>query len=430
MLLRANEGYLGRKSHPKSHPIFYPKRKYELTKCFIMTYRPYVDLTKVRKDGLSPVVLVFEDCGKRFKVSTGLFAKNQVVGREFPGKEPNARAKTAVLGRKMVAVDDYLLTRNANTPTRQMMDEIRAIVSGKERKQKKTLAGFVSDFATTKDKPGTRGLYEATVKKILSYDANATFDTVDSNWLNGWRKANAHMSDNGFSIHLRNLRTVFNWAIDNEYTDKYPFRRYKVKNERVAIRNISVDELRALRDYPVEPWQEIYRDLFMLTFYLCGINPVDLLHLKPSDMKNGRIRYKRRKTGRLYDIPVPTPAKGIISRYAGKKWLLRPLDEYSDYKDFCHHWNDALKKIGKSEKVADKTGKRRKIKYTPIVEGLTVYVARYTFASIGAEIDIPRETIALCLGHAWTDVTSRYIAYDFRKIDEAVKKIVTFVGKK
>lgn len=121
------------------------------------------------------------------------------------------------------------------------------------------------------------------------------------------------------------------------------------------------------------------------------------------------------------------PAERIISRYRGKEWLLCPLDGYSDYKDFCHHWNDALKKIGRKEVVPDKVGRLRKVVWHPIVEGMTVYTARYTFASIGAELEIPRETIALCLGHSWADVTSHYIAYDTKRIDDAVARIVAYV---
>lgn len=166
----------------------------------------------------------------------------------------------------------------------------------------------------------------------------------------------------------------------------------------------------------------------MLTFYLCGINPIDLLSLKPSNVHNGRIRYRRAKTGRLYDIPIPEPAQEIISRYKGKKWLLCPLDTYGSYEDFSKHWNDTLKKIGPVEIVPDKVGRMRKCLWHPIAEGMTVYTARYTFASIGAELEIPRETIALCLGHSWADVTDHYIAYGTKRIDDAVRKIIDYVN--
>ena len=65
---------------------------------------------------------------------------------------------------------------------------------------------------------------------------------------------------------------------------------------------------------------------------------------------------------------------------------------------------------------------------SPIAEGMTVYTARYTFASIGAELEIPRETIVLCLGHSWEDVTDHYIAYGTKRIDDAVRKIIDYVN--
>ena len=70
----------------------------------------------------------------------------------------------------------------------------------------------------------------------------------------------------------------------------------------------------------------------------------------------------------------------------------------------------------------------RKVVWHPIAEGVTVYTARYTFASIGAELEIPRETIALCLGHSWADVTDHYIAYGTKRIDDAVRKIIDYVN--
>lgn len=392
-----------------------------------MKYRISVDFSKKRKDGLAPVFLNFEHCGKRFKVSTGIFAANKPENRVFPKAEPNAKVKTSVLARALVLVDDYLIA-HADESFDTTKQSILSLLGKSEPRKTKTLCSYIEDFAATKQREGTRALYLLTARKVADYDPKATFSSVTKDWLDRWTRFNAHMSVNGFAIHLRNLRTVFNWAIDNEVTDLYPFRRYKIKTEKVAINNISINELRQLRDYPVEPWQEIYRDFFMLTFYLCGVNPVDLLNLRHEDLRSGRIRYRRRKTGHLFDIPVPDEAQKIISKYKGHDYLLSPLDNYTDYKDFLHHWNDALKKIGPSEKVPDKVGKLRKVVYRPIVPGITVYTARYTFASIGADIDIPREIIALCLGHSWADVTSHYISYSTKKIDEAVKKIVDYVN--
>ena len=88
-----------------------------------------------------------------------------------------------------------------------------------------------------------------------------------------------------------------------------------------------------------------------------------------------------------------------------------------------------IKQVGlKQGDCAGQGGWLRKVVWHPIAEGMTVYTARYTFASIGAELEIPRETIALCLGHSWADVTDHYIAYGTKRIDDAVRKIIDYVN--
>lgn len=138
-------------------------------------------------------------------------------------------------------------------------------------------------------------------------------------------------------------------------------------------------------------------------------------------LTNGRLVYRRQKTGHLFNLPVSPEAETIIEKYKGKGQLLSPLDDYKDYRDFTHHWNDALKKIGTVEIVKDKLGKLRKRLYHPLFPDLTTYCARYSFACIAAELDIPREVIALCLGHSWADVTSHYVVYDTKKIESTLK---------
>lgn len=372
-------------------------------------------------------IVTFKDI--RFQVCTGVASDTKFVGMDVPRNVKDWKIKTRKLTLLYAAIDEFMLDHRDMMPA-QMKECIKAIINGTEVKQSKRFVEYMREFADKKTTT-TKGIYLRTITRIEAYDEKCTFDTMDKDWLTSFQEHEAKRgrTTNGIAIDLRNIRTIFNWAIDNEYTTKYPFRRFNIKSERVAINNISVEQLRQIRDFDLkDDWREIYRDFFLLSFYLCGINPVDLLNLKKGNLKNGRISYKRAKTGRLYDIPVCEEATKIIKRYKGKEWLLCPLDSYKDYKEFNHHWNDALKKIGEVSICPDKVGKMRKVVYKPIVEGMTVYTARYTFASIGAELDIPRENIALCLGHAWTDVTSHYISYDNKKIDDTVRKIIEYVN--
>lgn len=366
----------------------------------------------------------------RFQVCTGITSDTKFTGLDVPRNVRDWKIKSRKLALLYTSIDEFMLN-NRDMAAPRMKEEIKALVTGREVKQTKRFTDFMREFADKKT-TATKGIYERTIIRIEAYDENCTFDTMDKDWLESFEtnELNKGRKTNGIAIDLRNIRTVFNWAIDNEYTAKYPFRRFKVKSERTPINNITLKQLRQIRDLDLhDDWREIYRDFFLLTLYLCGINPVDLLNLKQTDLKNGRLRYKRAKTGRLYDIPVCEEAMNIISRYRGKEWLLCPLDNYKDYKDFAHHWNGALKKMGNASVTLDEAGKMRKVVYTPIAKGMTIYTARYTFASLGAELEIPRETIALCLGHAWTDVTAHYISYDAKRIDDAVRKIIDYVNE-
>lgn len=393
-----------------------------------MTYSLFYDVSTKRADGTCAIRIVFIEDGKRFTVSSGIRSAARPSGNLLPLSEPNAKAKNARLKRLAYEIDEYLLSHKGRKSFEEIKAGIKELVTGKKAAVK-VFVDYVEEFMQTKEKNGTRTLYRLTADKVREFDARATFETITPQWLQKFEKHYSKtMQTNGIAIQLRNIRTVFNWAIDNEWTSCYPFRRYKIKQEKAAINDISVEELRLLRDYPVEEWQEIYRDMFMLSFYLCGINIGDMLLLTKKNTKGGRIVYHRQKTGRLYDIPVIPEAKAIMDKYTGERYLLSPMDSLSDYHTFTQHCNLALKKIGTKEIVPDKIGKMRKIVYHPILPNLTTYTARYTFASIGAELDIPRETIALCLGHAWSDVTSHYINYSKKKIDEAVRKIADFVN--
>lgn len=241
-----------------------------------------------------------------------------------------------------------------------------------------------------------------------------------------------HRALNGVAIDLRNIRAVFNWAIDNELTINYPFRKFSIKTERTRHLFLPAEQICLLRDYKVEPYQEVYRDIFMLGFYLIGINISDLLELKSSDYRFGRITYNRNKTHRLYDIKVEPEAEAIINKYRGTKHLLRFLDDGCRARTFNYNCNAALKRIGKMEIIKNKRGASIKKNIEPLFPDITWYTARRSWATIAAQLDIPKETIGKALGHSEWDnsTTDLYIQFDYKKIDKANRKVIDFINSK
>lgn len=174
-----------------------------------------------------------------------------------------------------------------------------------------------------------------------------------------------------------------------------------------------------------------YRDLFMLTFYLIGINTVDLSKLTEDNIRNGRLEYRRAKTNKLYSIKIEPEAEEIIKRYRGKKHLLSFFEKHKNYKTFRGLVNEALSRIGpvavNERGLAIKSENKRAI-MQPLEKDLTIYWARYSWATYAADLEIPKDTISEALGHSHgAKVTGVYIKYNRDKVDEANRKVIDYV---
>lgn len=294
-----------------------------------------------------------------------------------------------------------------------------------------TLGQFVTQFQSFingKTNKGTKGVYKHTLDRIRLYDPDVdkkSFEDIDLKWLTGFEAFCAKTaSKNARNIHLRNIRAVFNNAIDYEITTAYPFRRFKIRPEATRKRALTVEELRELFAYPVEEYAEIYRDLFKLSFFLIGINCKDLHGLKRIT-KDGRIEYKRAKTGRLYSIKVEPEAMEIIKKYQGKSGLLCIADRWSDSRNFRHQCNKALQRIGEVERK----GRGGKKIITSAFPEVTTYYARHTWATLAADLDIPDAVISQALGHSGdtNSTTAIYIKRNEKKVDAANRRVIDWV---
>ena len=284
-------------------------------------------------------------------------------------------------------------------------------------------------FAGSRNAPGTRETYGRTVARMKAYDPHISergFEDIDRKWLSGFEEflARTAKSANARAIHFRNIRAVFNDAIDDEVTSFYPFRKFKIRTQPTRKRSLTVEQLRALASYACEDYQTVYRDMFMLMFYLCGINAVDLLNARPDAVCNGRLEYVRAKTHKPYSVKIEPEAMEIIYRYRGKDYLLNIMDGRANYVDFLHRMDKALKQIGPMERHGLGGKKTRH----PLFPDISQYWCRHTWATIAAELDIPKETIAAGLGHELgNSTTAIYINFNQKTVDEANRTVIDSV---
>lgn len=272
-------------------------------------------------------------------------------------------------------------------------------------------------FAKSREAVRTQEIYLGTLEKIKEYDNSASFKSIDLKWLESfdlWLTMSGQ-AINTRAIHMRNLRAVFNHAIDNEITDKYPFRKFKIKREETRHRDLDIIQIKEVLNYDGK-WN-VFKDCFMLSFYLCGINLVDILEAKKSDVVKGRLEYRRRKTKQLYSVKIEPEAQSIIDKYSDDEYLVSFIHMYKNYAGFKRGINYALKKLtNESGEVID--------------EKLSTYYARHSWATIASLLNIPKDVISAGLGHeTGSTITSIYINYDQRKVDSANRLIIDFINQ-
>lgn len=281
-------------------------------------------------------------------------------------------------------------------------------------------------------KPGSKRTFDHTLNRLEAFSAgkgnnylqNLRFEDMTPDWMIEFDNfmAKTAPSKNSRNIHFRNIRTVFNDAIEDGITSVYPFRRFKIKGEVTAKRDLSVEELRRLIFFDCEECAVKYRDYFLLMFFLMGINNIDLCHLK--EMTKGRIEFHRTKTRHFFSMKVEPEAMALIQKYKGKDWLIDILDHWDSDEYFRKKMNKHLQKIG----PVTRSGLGGKKEYEPMFPKLTTYYARHSWASIAASLDISIETISAGLGHEYGNrITAIYINYDNKKVDVANRKVIDWV---
>lgn len=396
----------------------------------------YLDKRSVGKDGRCPLRLRMRKDGKSAMPLTGI--------RISPDNwdDDNQRAKDARLNLRLRDMldnaEDYILRIKAEGRYITMtLDELVCEVSKRilsidmKVNLKDTLAYQMEQYRDRQTKRGTREVFDRTAKSLQEYDPDfqiRPIREVDYGYLTRFEAwcLGRGMKVNSISILMRNIRTVFNEARRDGVTNLYPFSTYKIKQEETRKRALTLDEVRLLLEIPVSEDQQRYKDFFMLMVYLIGINTTDLFLARPEDLRNGRLEYRRDKTGKLYSVKVEPEAMEIIDKYRGKDYLLDPMDGHGDFLSWRSQLNKRLKAIGQQ------TGRKGKILGKGPFSEISTYWARHTWATLAYEVGISVDVIGQALGHSDRShtVTFTYIKPDQGKVDEANRKVIDYITKK
>ena len=401
-----------------------------------MTISIYFDTRAAKGDKLAPLKFVIRKNGHAayiyigIKITESQWNKNrgEVVNH------PESKRINIIIRKKRLEIESAYLRlvesgKSGGLTAFQLRDKIQDMIDPERQRalQETTLFRYrFIKFMEVKVNESTKEIYGRTLRKLEAFDtklSQRSFEDITIDYLHKFEAFCAKTSKkNGRNIHLRNIRAVFNDAINSDIITAYPFRKYPLKQEATKKKALMPEQLKSLLNADCEPYQEQYRDLFILMFLLRGINAGDLFLATDSQITNGRLEYRRNKTGTLLSVKLEPEAICLIEKYKGTRLLLNPLDKYGDYKDYLHHFNAGLKGIGRP------VGKQGKVLGKGIFPELSSNWARHTWATVALKIGIPKEVISRGLGHSFgLAVTDIYIDYDNDLVDDANRKIIDYI---
>ncbi|WP_302462228.1 site-specific integrase [Phocaeicola plebeius] len=230
-----------------------------------------------------------------------------------------------------------------------------------------------------------------------------------------WLKANSNCP-NTISFYMRILRAVYNRAVEKELVEqKFPFKHVYTGIYKTVKRAISLKTVKRIKeiDLKMKPHLDYARDMFLFSFYTRGMSFVDMAYLKKSDLENGILTYRRRKTGQLLTVKWEKCMGDIVAKYEGHsdtQYLLPIItdlraDERIQYRNALCRVNIALKEIARLVGLA-----------LP----LSMYCARHAWASIAKSKNIPLAVISEGMGHDSEETTRIYLAsLDTSVVDKA-----------
>lgn len=298
-------------------------------------------------------------------------------------------------------INEYILILSSIKHANQLTcTQLIHSIQEEERKKYLTFDVIAKEFLSTlqsESRIKSYKLYKTAIShfnRFLKKEHDIPLEQIRPSHIHQYQKflEKRELSSTTVRIYLTLIKVILNYAIKMDYIHYkvHPFAACILPSSRIRNLDLTVEELKSLRDVSLKEQNLlIVRDLFMLTYYLGGINLKDLLdyHFEENNLILSYIRHKtyRTKHGENEIIfSIQPEAQQIISKYRTDKGFLKfgPYESYNNVYSLIYRY---------LSRIAREAG---------ITSSISYYSARKSFAQHGYNIGIQIETIEYCIGHS------------------------------
>lgn len=379
-----------------------------------------IDARRKRKDGTCPIIFRLSHHRKTIAIPSGISVppeywnqKKREVKRNYQGVSSVTRLNNLLTKKKTEFTDGINALEEESRLEGLSITELKNTLSRPSNNVSffEFTQTLIDEMKEAKRFGNSRAYQQVyNVVKTFNCKESLRFEEITHRFLKRFETAHLKKGNsiNGLSTYLRTIRAIFNKAITHGLVarDRYPFTQYKIKSEPTAKRAISREKIKRILELDLETSSPLFhaRNYFICSYLMNGISFIDMAFLQISKIVDGRIQYRRQKTGKPYDIKITEQLSPILDFYLSDKKgddFIFPIikrtsleNQHRDIRDTRIKYNRRLKEIAK---LCD------------IEETLTSYVSRHSMATNLILSDVPINALSKMLGHSDLQTTEIYI---------------------
>ncbi|WP_158730231.1 MULTISPECIES: site-specific integrase [unclassified Flavobacterium] len=244
-------------------------------------------------------------------------------------------------------------------------------------------------------------------KKIKFKDINTTFLEKYEVFL----RENGNQNG-GISFKMRGFKALFNKARNRQIIPKnpYPFENYKVSKLKGATtkRALTIEDVKKVLKINILEYPHLQNtfNYFLFSYYCRGINFIDMMKLKWSNIQGENIYYTRSKTKRQFVIRILEPVSLILNYYRKSQinsQFIFPIlvDENMNPTQFANRRINTLKKFNNDLKEL--------AKIAGVDSNISSYVIRHSYATNMKFLGVSSDIISQSMGHSNVEITQSYL---------------------
>ena len=347
------------------------------------------------------------------------FRNGQVVG------QPDAPSINIKLRQLLTDYDERL--ERISDPDRYTCEQLRDLLKGMQTRQggmtfrqltEQSISELIKDGRNT-----TAIMRRRQMDKFLDFlGGDILLEEISNRTITNYERylRQQNLSYGYISMQMTMVKVMLNMAIKNGivHYERHPFAFYVPTTPEPRELDISVEDVRHIRDYvTVYKGEAKGRDLFMLSYYLGGVNLIDLLAYDFRDAT--MLEYVRTKTrnkkkkNRTVSFSIPDEAIPIIRHYMNAKTGRLDFGTTGSYDTFKNIVTRDIKRIAKKAGIKD-------------WQRCCYYTARKSFVQHGFDLGIPLEILEYCIGQSMKSDRPifNYLKIMRRHADEAIRTIL------